>query len=260
MRDIRTAKDAWQHVAKRVAQSVVGTIVLTITLLVARFGPDLSIDVRLETVAKNMLFDGVFIAALLTGLLTYRPTVVMRELHQARAELFKISRTDPLTGILNRRGFDEAATEALAKPGDGLPVVVLMCDIDHFKRINDSFGHQFGDQVLSDIGKAVSAFGEEYGALVCRHGGEEFAILMTGVTGVQAIRRANILRQTCARLTIRNEGGSTPTVTVSIGLAMAHEKTTLADIMRAADKALYLAKNRGRNLVVPAQVDANIAA
>ena len=221
---------------------------------------DLNIDVRLDTVAKNMLFDGIVIAALLTGLLTYRSTVVMRELHRARAELFEISRTDPLTRLLNRRGFDEAATEALAKPGDGLPVVALMCDIDHFKRINDAFGHQFGDQVLCDMGKAVSAFGEEYGALVSRHGGEEFAILMTGLTGVQAIRRANILRQSCARLTIQDEGGSATTVTMNIGLAMANKKTTLADIMRAADKALYLAKNRGRNLVVPAQVDANIAA
>jgi PleD family two-component response regulator len=93
---------------------------------------------------------GVIISALLAGGLSYRSALVMQELTLTRAELLRISRTDQLTGLLNRRGFDEAAIPALRKAQDAsLPTVVLMCDVDRFKAINDRFGHEFGDKCSS---------------------------------------------------------------------------------------------------------------
>jgi diguanylate cyclase (GGDEF)-like protein len=86
-----------------------------------------------------------------------------------------MSRTDQLTGLLNRRGYLEAATGVLAKAKAAKSsAVALMCDIDRFKAINDQFGHDFGDKVLIEIGETIRAFGDEHGTLVARHGGEEF--------------------------------------------------------------------------------------
>ncbi|MDB5581598.1 MAG: hypothetical protein JWR80_6774 [Bradyrhizobium sp.] len=80
--------------------------------------------------------------------MSYRANLALQHLPLARAELWRISRTDQLTGLLNRRGFDEAAIAALKKAhGENLPAVALMCDIDRFKTINDQFGHGFGDAV-----------------------------------------------------------------------------------------------------------------
>lgn len=131
-----------------------------------------------------------------------------------------------------------------------------MCDIDRFKAINDEFGHEFGDKVLIEIGEAIRSFGEENGVVVARHGGEEFAALMIGVTTEQALQHANTLRRICAATEIARNKRTSARVTVSIGLASARENTNLPEIMRTADQALYLAKYGGRNRVVKADVSA----
>jgi diguanylate cyclase (GGDEF)-like protein len=156
--------------------------------------------------------------------------------------------------LLNRRGFDEAAMLALTKAYDAdLPTTVLMCDIDRFKAINDQFGHEFGDKVIIAIGEVLRAFAERRQMLVARHGGEEFAVLMTGVSKERAARYAEELRQACAAKEILVEEISA-CVTISIGLAECQGETDLAKVMRMADQALYAAKHRGRNRVVRADV------
>jgi diguanylate cyclase (GGDEF)-like protein len=147
------------------------------------------------------------VSAVLSGGLSYRSALVMRELALARAELLRISCTDQLCGLLNRRGLRRSAMLALAKANDAnLPTTALMFDIDRFRAINDQFGHEFGDKVIVAIGEVLRAFAERREMLVARHGGgEEFAALMTGVSKERAARYAEELRQACAAKEILGE-------------------------------------------------------
>ena len=148
----------------------------------------------------------------------------MRDLTLARSELARLSHTDQLTGLLNRRGFDAAAALALRSAcATGVPAVIFMCDVDRFKSINDRFGHAFGDKVLVEIAGVLRAFSGKDGAIVGRHGGEEFAALMVGITHEQAAQYAENLRQACAAREILIDGNST-SVTISIGFTIARDE------------------------------------
>jgi diguanylate cyclase (GGDEF)-like protein len=184
----------------------------------------------------------------------------MQELNLTRAELLRLSRTDQLTGLLNRRGFDETASSILANAkATKVSAVALMCDIDRFKAVNDHFGHEFGDKVLVKIALVFDLFARQNGMLAARHGGEEFAVLMVGVTAEQAMEHANALRRACAATEI-SDGGVSAHVTISIGLAISQGTTDLSQIMRMADQALYGAKHRGRDRVALADTMKPIAA
>ena len=258
---IFTREDALRRAAKRVAMAVCSAVVLNLALLGVVFGIDPETNVRLDLLAIYCVASSVIIAGLLSGVLTYRTNLLMQELSISRLELVRLSHTDQLTGLLNRRGYNEAAMKALEKAGkSNVPAVALMCDIDRFKAINDEFGHDFGDKVLIQIGEAMRCFGEANGMLMARHGGEEFAAFMIGVTSEQAVQHANTLRRICAGTRISIPDGTFASVTLSIGMATSNNSTTLPDIMRAADRALYLAKQGGRDRVVPADVDTNTIA
>jgi diguanylate cyclase (GGDEF)-like protein len=259
--EIFTYKDALRRSAKRVAVAVGSAAVLNLVLLGVVFGTDPDTNVRLGLLATHCVASGAIIAGLLAGVMTYRTSLLMQDLSRARVELLRLSHTDQLTGLLNRRGYDEAALQALEQAEkSNVPAVAFMCDIDRFKAINDEFGHDFGDRVLIEIAEAMRSFGEANGMVVARHGGEEFAAFMIDVTTEQAVQHANALRRICAAKKISMSGGAFASVTLSIGLATSNDPTTLLDIMRTADQALYLAKRRGRDRVVPADVDANIIA
>jgi diguanylate cyclase (GGDEF)-like protein len=251
---IITHRDALHHTAGRVAVAVTLTVVLTWSLSLVQFGTDPNATVSGGFVTRSVVIIGVFVSTLLTAGLSYRSALVMRELALARAELLRISCTDQLTGLLNRRGFDGAAVAALKKATEAnLPTTILMCDIDRFKAINDRFGHEFGDKVLEAIAEVLHAFAEQGQILVARHGGEEFAALMTGISKERAVQYAEELRQTCAAKEILGEEMSAR-VTISIGLVECQRETDLSKAMRMADQALYAAKHRGRNRVVRADV------
>jgi diguanylate cyclase (GGDEF)-like protein len=253
--EILTRRDAVIHTARRVGIAVGTTIILTSAMIVMEFGTEFYANVPVHTVLTRGVVIGTVIATFLTAVLTYRSGMLMIELNTAKADLLKISRTDQLTGLLNRRGYFEAATEMLTEAGAAKrSTVALMCDIDRFKAINDRYGHDFGDQLLAEVGETMRAFGQEHNALVARHGGEEFVALMVGVTTEQAIQQANELRRICAATTIVSDEGSSANITISIGLAAADEKPNLSAMMRAADKALYSAKRAGRDRVVRARV------
>jgi diguanylate cyclase (GGDEF)-like protein len=259
--EILTYKDALRRSAKRAAIAVCAAVVLNLMLVGIVFGTDPETKVALGLLAIYCVASSVIIAGLLAGFMTYRTGLLMQDLSRARVELLRQSHTDQLTGLLNRRGYDEAALKALEKAGkSNVPAVAFMCDIDRFKAINDEFGHDFGDKVLIEIAEAMRCFGEANGMLVARHGGEEFAAFMIDVTTEQAVQHANALRRICAAKKISMSGGVFASVTLSIGLATSSDPTTLLDIMRTADQALYLAKRRGRDRVVPADVDANTVA
>ncbi|MDO9383302.1 MAG: GGDEF domain-containing protein [Hyphomicrobiaceae bacterium] len=236
------------------------TVILVALATTLHLGTDLDARVRVGDVEFASICTGIVISALLSAVLTFRSALLMRDLTLARSELVQISRTDQLTGLLNRRGFDEAAGLALRSAlAAGLPTVVFMCDIDHFKSINDRFGHAFGDKVLIEISDLLRSFAGKDGALVGRHGGEEFAALMIGITREQAAQYAEDIRQTCAAREISINGDSAR-VTISIGFTVALDEVDLSKIMRVADRALYIAKHGGRNQVARADAPALEAA
>ena len=249
---ISTHGDVLRHTAKRVAVAAGFAVLITAVTTLLHHGTDMEAPVSTGSVVVSSILAAAAISTLLAGLLVYRSMRLMQQLTLARAELARIAHTDQLTGLLNRRGFDEAANAALRLAQDaGLPAVVIMCDIDRFKSINDRFGHDFGDRVIGAIADVLRLFAEKERALVARHGGEEFAALMTGITHDQAAQMAEELRRACAAREVLS-GEISARVTISIGFTVADSAIELAKIMRVADQALYAAKHRGRDRVVRA--------
>jgi diguanylate cyclase (GGDEF)-like protein len=256
---ITTHNDVLRHTARRVVIASGLTIVMTLLILLLTLGTKPDALVPVGYVIVMSLVAATTISASLSGALSYRSALLMQQLTLMRSELSRISQTDQLTGLLNRRGFDEAAMPALASAYHaGLPVVVFMCDIDHFKSINDRFGHEFGDKALIEIASVLRHFSRTHGALVARHGGEEFAVLMIGISHEQAEIYAEEIRKSCAARETRS-GELCERMTISIGFTLARRRTDLAKIMRIADQALYMAKRQGRDRVIRAD-DAPLAA
>ena len=177
----------------------------------------------------------------------------LRLRHQAERELAKLAATDALTGVANRRMLDQSLRhEWFRAQRSGKPLSVMMIDADHFKAFNDRHGHQAGDQGLRELAKVICANVRRPGDLVARYGGEEFSVILaeTDSTGAQQI--AEHIREAVERLP-KVEGAELPmTVSIGIGTWTAGCEITLERLLFAADKALYQAKDAGRNRVVAA--------
>lgn len=159
--------------------------------------------------------------------------------------LIEIATADPLTGISNRRSFFEQAGKCLEKAGTEKVVSALMLDIDHFKSVNDTHGHDIGDRVLCQVTEAVG----DFAPIFARLGGEEFAALLPGAGVDEAIAVAEKMRTTIAGLSIQAEIGSF-SVTCSIGVAERSQGDDIDKLLKKADTALYEAKQTGRNRTV----------
>lgn len=161
-------------------------------------------------------------------------------------EIQRLSNSDPLTGLSNRRHFFQAAKQLCAKVKDqACRLTVAMLDIDFFKKINDTFGHEAGDVVLTHIaGLLTRHFGRH---LVARFGGEEFCVVIEGPGPEETVPRFEDLRRELESSSIA-AGERTITVTASIGVC-ARPGVPIADMLREADNALYAAKEAGRNRV-----------
>jgi diguanylate cyclase (GGDEF)-like protein/PAS domain S-box-containing protein len=158
---------------------------------------------------------------------------------------------DPLTGLFNRRYLEETLGISLRhhqRSNESLTVAML--DLDHFKIYNDSYGHEAGDAVLSEIG-ALLRNSLRGGDIACRYGGEELTIILTGATRAQALLRLDSIREMIAELSINSGGRQLPPVTISIGIAEAQpDETDATAILKRADGALYQAKQQGRNRII----------
>lgn len=155
------------------------------------------------------------------------------------------SETDVLSGLANRRGFDNHAARALAgSQRFGLPISVIVFDLDHFKTINDNHGHAVGDQVIRSFGDLLRRAAPQ-AAIAGRLGGEEFAVLLERTTPEGARLNAEAIRLALAQFDNEN----LPMVTVSVGIAGIQPSETLAEAMRRADLALYTAKQQGRDRI-----------
>jgi diguanylate cyclase len=157
------------------------------------------------------------------------------------------ARTDGLTSLFNRRAFDQKLEELfIAYRQGGRSFCVVLIDIDHFKTINDNFGHQVGDAVLKQLAQLLRTEMNQ-ALIVARFGGEEFAVITDGPLRVAA-ERINEIRKLIAKQPLP-AGQQTINVTVSVGLSEPREDLVVGSVLRRADEALYAAKNIGRNRV-----------
>jgi len=177
-------------------------------------------------------------------------------LQKANRELHSLSRRDALTGLPNRRQFDEVKEVEFRRAlRAAWPLSVLMCDLDEFKRYNDTYGHALGDQCLNRFGSILTALFGRAGELPARLGGEEFAVLLPNTTGEQAVVLADRLRQAMWEANIAHSSSSVAErVTVSIGVACLKHglHRNFDSLLQDADLALYRAKNE-RNRAVLAE-------
>ncbi|MEM6796686.1 MAG: GGDEF domain-containing protein, partial [Acidobacteriota bacterium] len=175
-----------------------------------------------------------------------------------------LSNRDRLTNLANRGFFDESMSRlgALASRS-GESVTVAMLDVDHFKRFNDTYGHQAGDEALRAVARVLDTSFRSTD-LVARYGGEEFAGIFPAMNLKDSARRLEQLRRAIEKMPIRLEGGRKASVTLSIGVAVwPQDGRDLKEALALADERLYLAKNGGRNRVVASsapQPDAGSAA
>jgi two-component system cell cycle response regulator len=167
---------------------------------------------------------------------------------QARAEADQASRTDSLTGLFNRRHFAEQLTSALESTRPGQALGLLLLDIDHFKRTNDTYGHAAGDAVLREVGRQLAAVVRS-GDIVARIGGEELAVVMPGGGRPDVLRAAGErVRMLVAAATVVHDDCEVP-FTVSVGAGSSIDALTADKLLAAADRAMYAAKRRGRDRV-----------
>ncbi|MGM0442762.1 MAG: sensor domain-containing diguanylate cyclase [Fibrobacterota bacterium] len=188
-------------------------------------------ETDLQEYERDILF---FYAQITTNIIQRR---------EMEENLYRLSTTDPLLGLLNRNRFTEILDHEIHRSSRyGSPLALIMFDVDHFKKINDTFGHDRGDEVLKTVGQSVQNIMRKTDTL-CRWGGEEFMVLCseTDEEGVRVF--AERIRKVVAEKTAEK---STP-ATISLGLSIFHRTDKREDILKRVDTALYDAKEQGRN-------------
>jgi two-component system, cell cycle response regulator len=170
-------------------------------------------------------------------------------------ELIRLATIDSLTGVFNRRAFFEKAKEMCARAAGGIPLAAIMLDIDHFKQINDRYGHGVGDEAISIVAREAMVESSAVGRL----GGEEFAVLLEGRQLAEATATAEALRLRLAHLKLETGSGAV-SFTCSLGVGQWKTDDTIDGLLKRADIALYRAKTDGRNRVVVADDADNVPA
>lgn len=212
----------------------------------------------LGLISVDQLPDGLMMAASTLECLILSLPVAGRIRHlrieheraqERHALLERQAQTDALTGLANRRGFGEAMTRAAALHAEPAPMALFVIDIDHFKRVNDRYGHAAGDLILQQVANHVARVAGG-GAIVSRFGGEEFVVALRGLDLARAGTIAERIRNSIGAMLDAAEG-NLPRVTVSIGVA-AGLSDDVDSLLEDADCALYRAKNEGRDRVIVA--------
>jgi diguanylate cyclase (GGDEF)-like protein len=181
-----------------------------------------------------------------------RTAAALKAVEDANEKLAELSAQDGLTGLANRRRFDEALQIEIARAAHAcLPLSLLIIDVDYFKNFNDSFGHQAGDECLKHVAGAISSCARRASDVVARYGGEEFCVISPYTSQPETQVLADSIRTAVRDLGIARKPDSAAVVTVSIGCVTtdSSEEPSAEALVRAADKALYKAKALGRDRV-----------
>ena len=222
----------------------------------AQFDKDLALrqlDQAKDLVQRYRAEESEIVSRLRQEMISLRNQVVeMEYMVESLREQVRIERSralhDQLTGVPNRAAYDlYAASLAKNARRESLPYALIVCDIDHFKRINDDYGHQMGDAVLKAFG-SVLAMQLRTTDFVARYGGEEFVVILKGATEADALQVAEKLRAAVAETPF---GISRP-VTASFGICEFQDAQKIGAAFEEADQALYAAKRAGRNCCMPA--------
>jgi diguanylate cyclase (GGDEF)-like protein len=169
----------------------------------------------------------------------------IQALHKAQSQLARIALSDGLTGLFNRAYFDATISQEMARCARrGLPLTLLMVDLDYFKKINDTYGHLAGDRALEAVAQVLTSMSRTSDT-VCRFGGEEFAIILPETTNSNAVIVAERIRKKIAQLDL----GFPLTASIGVGSAKVSKCLLPEHIIAEADGALYEAKRKGRNRV-----------
>ena len=252
------AADVWRHVRQSLRlrwgllyalPMLLAGVMLAARSLRALQSPE---TVMAEVLQNTVLSLGSSLTGMVSALVIQRMLMAL-VVSRMVSRLERLSRHDPLTGLLNRRAIDECLQQEEhrvrrfpAQDKSALPFSVLMIDIDHFKRINDSCGHAVGDRALQHLAAVMGAQLREIDCLA-RWGGEEFLALLPGTTGADALALAERLCGRIRSLPLASEAGRL-TLTASVGVADWHgQQDSINDLLRRADAALYLAKHEGRD-------------
>ncbi|RXF72060.1 GGDEF domain-containing protein [Hansschlegelia zhihuaiae] len=246
---VMASRIAWRDT---VALTAVALLMQTIFLAL----PPASVLSTAEKLQAIVFFDigliGLALAKGITEQLHYRVFVLgmsdrlqLRAIAEINGRLHATARTDPLTGVANRRHFEEALEELRRLGG---PVGLVMFDIDHFKLLNDALGHRAGDRCLTAVAGLLKSGLREGLDLLARIGGEEFVALLPGVSSAEALQVAERIRAAVEARALPNPGGIDGVVTVSAGVS-ALDADRLDRLLGRADAALYEAKSAGRNQV-----------
>lgn len=174
------------------------------------------------------------------------------ETRKANVKLLSLATTDGLTGLMNRRSFDEILERELAAAkARNQPLSLILADVDHFKAYNDRYGHQSGDDCLRFLAQVLKTTCRSPSDIACRYGGEEMAIILPGTSAKDALAIAHRLSDAVRGLNLQHDKSSKGVVTISAGVATAtpRARRTPATLIRSADEALYSAKGNGRDRV-----------
>jgi len=185
----------------------------------------------------------------LADLVSYEAQSETRSLKDRLSVLEDMAFIDPVTGLFNRRYFDRSIAVEIARAGrERAPLSLLICDVDRFKEVNDTWGHAAGDRVLGELAGVLADMGRKTD-IVTRFGGEEFCFLLPNTKPEWAKLVAERVRAKVEATTVRLDSGETLRVTASIGIGTYRAGETAGQLVQRADDALYRAKGLGRNCV-----------
>src|SRR5438477_364300 len=210
-----------------------------------------AIDARTLPYRRRLLFVAILTLAVVAGLAMRLARPLMRLFGEA-SRLSRQARTDSLTGLVNRRAFDDRLGRELETAGSfGYELTLVMCDLDNFKAINDRYGHLAGDEVLRAVGRVLSESVRDRD-IAARYGGEELALVLPGTPLIGGRRLSERIRRKLEELRVETADGETIVFTASFGAATFPTHAYAERLLAAADSALYEAKDAGRNRVVAA--------
>ncbi len=221
----------------------------------------ISVSIPADTIKREIFAGKVFLvlfAALtlgaIIGIILYISRIFIHDLRKAQHSLYTMATRDFLTGLFNRReGLALLSSEVSKSVRKGAPLSAILLDIDHFKIINDDYGHQAGDKVLQFFAKVLKVSLRDYD-FGCRYGGEEFLIALPGTTGKEAFAIAVRLRKKIASHKFSLHENLAIPITVSIGVGQYRVGESIDKFINRIDHALYHAKKKGRNTTVGANV------